>query len=145
MPGEWLLLELTESALLSQPEIAANVIQQLKGLGCSVAIDDFGTGYSSFSYLQHLPADVLKIDRSFFLGLSVQSRAGKIVAVMVDLAHALGMSVVAEGVEGPDILEAVETLGCDFMQGYLTGRPMSFEAALIHEDGVRWPRGGGAG
>lgn len=145
VPGEWLLLELTESALLSQPEIAANVIQQLKGLGCSVAIDDFGTGYSSFSYLQHLPADVLKIDRSFFLGLSVQSRAGKIVAVMVDLAHALGMSVVAEGVEGPDILEAVETLGCDFMQGYLTGRPMSFEAALIHEDGVRWPRGGGAG
>lgn len=145
VPGEWLLLELTESALLSQPEIAANVIQQLKGLGCSVAIDDFGTGYSSFSYLQHLPADVLKIDRSFFLGLSVQSRAGKIVAVMVDLAHALGMSVVAEGVEGPDILEAVETLGCDFMQGYLTGRPMSFEAALLHEDGVRWPRGGGAG
>ncbi|MGA0564199.1 putative bifunctional diguanylate cyclase/phosphodiesterase [Ancylobacter sp. VNQ12] len=138
--GDSLRLELTESALLSQPETAVSVIQQLKALGCSVAIDDFGTGYSSFSYLQHLPADVLKIDRSFLLDLTPQSRARKIVAVMVDLAHALGMSVVAEGIEDPEILEAVEVLGCDYVQGYLTGRPMPFEAALVHEDGVRWPR-----
>ncbi|ADH89811.1 diguanylate cyclase/phosphodiesterase with PAS/PAC and GAF sensor(s) [Ancylobacter novellus DSM 506] len=137
--GEEVRLELTESALLAQPAAAANVLQQLKALGCSTAIDDFGTGYSSFSYLQHLPVDVLKIDRSFMPDLAQEPRARKIVAVMVDLAHALGMSVVAEGIELPETLREVEAIGCDFVQGFLTGRPMRFEDALVHPDGITWP------
>ena len=113
-----------------QPATASNVIQQLKALGCTVAIDDFGTGYSSFSYLQQLPADVLKIDRSFVRDFEQDERARKIVAVMVELAHALGMSVVAEGIETAETLDAVEGLGCDFVQGFLTGRPMRLDDAL---------------
>ncbi|MDF2618333.1 MAG: hypothetical protein K0S00_992 [Xanthobacteraceae bacterium] len=137
--GAQVRLELTESTLLAQPATTANVLQQLKALGCTAAIDDFGTGYSSFSYLQHLPVDVLKIDRSFMPDLARESRARKIVAVMVDLAHALGMSVVAEGIEHPETLREVEAIGCDFVQGFLTGRPMRFEDALVHPDGITWP------
>lgn len=132
--GGALCLELTESTLIAQPAMAASRIQQLKALGCSVAIDDFGTGYSSFSYLQHLPADVLKIDRSFMQDLPHEPRARKIVAVMVELAHALGMSVVAEGVETTETMRAVEQVGCDFVQGYLTGRPMTLDEALARRN-----------
>ncbi|MBS9476966.1 putative bifunctional diguanylate cyclase/phosphodiesterase [Ancylobacter radicis] len=138
VPGEMLHLELTESTLLAQPAAAAQMIQQLKELGCQVAIDDFGTGYSSFSYLQHLPADVLKIDRSFMAELPHQPRARKIVAVMLDLAQALGMSAIAEGIETPEVLREFEALGGDCVQGYLTGRPMPFEEALTHPDGLNW-------
>ncbi|WGD29820.1 EAL domain-containing protein [Ancylobacter sp. WKF20] len=140
VPGTMLHLELTESTLLAQPDVAAQKIQQLKEIGCHVAIDDFGTGYSSFSYLQHLPADVLKIDRSFMVELATKPRARKIVAVMVDLAHALGMSVIGEGVEAPDVLAAFESLGGDHVQGFLTGRPMPLDAALDHPDGIVWAR-----
>lgn len=138
LPGALLHLELTESTLLAQPEAAAQMIQRLKEMGCRIAIDDFGTGYSSFSYLQHLPADVLKIDRSFMTELAHQPRTRKIVAVMIDLAHALGMSVIAEGVETADVLAAFESLGGDYVQGYLTGRPMPADAALVHPDGRVW-------
>jgi len=130
LSGAALRIEITESMLMLQPATASNVIQQLKALGCTVAIDDFGTGYSSFSYLQQLPADVLKIDRSFVRDFEQDERARKIVAVMVELAHALGMSVVAEGIETAETLDAVEGLGCDFVQGFLTGRPMRLDDAL---------------
>lgn len=134
VPGTCLHLELTESTLLAQPDAAAQMIQQLKEMGCHVAIDDFGTGYSSFSYLQHLPADVLKIDRSFMVELATQPRARKIVAVMVDLAHALGMSVIGEGVETAEVIAAFEALDGDYVQGFLTGRPLALEDALTLPD-----------
>ncbi|OYW32896.1 MAG: hypothetical protein B7Z41_07015, partial [Rhizobiales bacterium 12-66-7] len=108
----------------------------LQSLGSKVAIDDFGTGYSSFSYLQRLPVNVLKIDRSFIREIVDNSRSRRIVGVMVDLAHAFGIEVVAEGVENDDAMNEVVALGSDCVQGYLVGRPMREEEAR------RWPDGG---
>ncbi|WAC27915.1 putative bifunctional diguanylate cyclase/phosphodiesterase [Ancylobacter sp. SL191] len=142
VPGAMLHLELTESTLLAQPDAAAQMMHRLRALGCRIAIDDFGTGYSSFSYLQHLPADVLKIDRAFMTELATQPRARKILGVMIDLAHALGMSVVAEGIETVEALAVLEGLGGDAVQGFLTGHPMPLEAALEHPDGIAWARQG---
>ncbi|MFG1463225.1 EAL domain-containing protein [Xanthobacter sp. DSM 24535] len=135
LSGEQVLFELTESTLLSEPEKAVEVMVQLQSLGCKVAIDDFGTGYSSFSYLQRLPVNVLKIDRSFIREIVENSRSRRIVGVMVDLAHAFGIEVVAEGVETADSLAEVVALGSDCVQGYLVGRPMSEDEARTWPDG----------
>ncbi|WP_029005188.1 putative bifunctional diguanylate cyclase/phosphodiesterase [Azorhizobium doebereinerae] len=121
--------ELTESAILSQPDLAIRTLHSLRALGCSTAIDDFGTGYSSFSYLQRLPMDVLKIDRSFVQDLARNERTRDIVHVMVELAHGLGMTVVGEGVETCETLQILGQLGCDYGQGFLLGRPMARGAA----------------
>ncbi|MEP9366885.1 EAL domain-containing protein [Xanthobacter sp. VNH20] len=139
LKGEQVLFELTESTLLSEPEKAVEVMVQLQSLGCKVAIDDFGTGYSSFSYLQRLPVNVLKIDRSFIREIVDNSRSRRIVGVMVDLAHAFGIEVVAEGVENDAALNEVVALGSDCVQGYLVGRPMR------EDDARQWPDGGRAG
>jgi PAS domain S-box-containing protein len=136
LKGDQVLFELTESTLLSEPEKAVEVMVQLQSLGSKVAIDDFGTGYSSFSYLQRLPVNVLKIDRSFIREIVDNSRSRRIVGVMVDLAHAFGIEVVAEGVENDDAMNEVVALGSDCVQGFLVGRPMR------EEDARHWPDGG---
>lgn len=100
------------------------VLRALKELGVLLAIDDFGAGYSSLSYLQRFPLDILKIDRMFVEELGVRSEAKEIVAAVINLAHALRLQVVAEGVETEQQLEVLKSLGCDLAQGFLFSHPL---------------------
>jgi EAL domain-containing protein (putative c-di-GMP-specific phosphodiesterase class I) len=99
------------------------VLHALKDLGVTLAIDDFGTGYSSLSYLQRFPLDILKIDKTFVDELGMAPEGSEIIAAVIKLAHALGLQVIAEGVESEQQLEELERLDCDFAQGYLFSRP----------------------
>lgn len=123
-----LTLEITESGVMSNPEAAAGVLDDLRALGCRLSIDDFGTGYSSMAYLQRLPAHELKIDRSFVAGIPGEARNTSIVQASIALAHGLGLVVVAEGVEDEANLAALVTLRCDRVQGYLLGKPAPAKA-----------------
>jgi EAL domain-containing protein (putative c-di-GMP-specific phosphodiesterase class I) len=107
----------------------AAALEELKTLGVRVAIDDFGTGYSSLSYLERFPVDSLKIDRSFVDKLGQDPGTTVLVAGMIDLAHALGLRVIAEGVEATEQLRRVKELGCDLAQGNHFSRPLPDEAA----------------
>ena len=131
-----LSLELTESTLMHDPEAATEMLRRLSGLGVWISIDDFGTGYSSLSYLQRFPVDVLKIDRSFIARILDTPKTTALVHGIVDLAHALGLLTIAEGVEHEEQRRAAIRAGCDGYQGYLSARPMSAHAvtALLHED-----------
>jgi EAL domain-containing protein (putative c-di-GMP-specific phosphodiesterase class I) len=124
LPPENLTLEITESALMRDVVSALQVLQALKSLGVSLAIDDFGTGYSSLSYLQRFPLDTLKVDKSFVDELGLD-QGTEIVAAVINLAHALGLNVIAEGVETEPQLQALQQLGCDYAQGFLFSRPVS--------------------
>ena len=124
VPSEQLVLEVTESVLLSDPERSLAVVGRLADLGVTVSIDDFGTGYSSLSYLRDLPVAELKLDRSFTVDLLTDVRTEAIVASTVALAHRLGLRVVAEGVEHAATLAHLAELGCDESQGYLHSAPL---------------------
>jgi EAL domain-containing protein (putative c-di-GMP-specific phosphodiesterase class I) len=119
-PGR-LILELTESALIESS--APEILGRLHGMGETLSIDDFGTGYSSLAYLQRLPVDELKIDRSFVTGLSTAGDDAVIVRSTIDLAHNLGLTVVAEGVEDEAAKQMLVGYGCDRAQGYFFARP----------------------
>jgi diguanylate cyclase (GGDEF)-like protein len=120
-----LYLEITETALIDDIELATTCINKLESLGVRMAIDDFGTGYSSLRYLKNLQVGVLKIDRSFTDGLSVDHGDGVIVKAVIDMASALNMAVVAEGIETQHQLDVLKGLGCEYGQGYLFGRPLN--------------------
>jgi diguanylate cyclase (GGDEF)-like protein/PAS domain S-box-containing protein len=117
-------LELTESALIEDLERTAAMLGELQALGVKLAVDDFGTGYSGLAYLRRLPIDVLKLDRSFVLQDDGRISAFDFVKAFVDMAHALQLSVVAEGVETAEVLEFLRAASCDEAQGYLLGRPL---------------------
>jgi diguanylate cyclase (GGDEF)-like protein len=119
-----LCLEVTETAVMDDLDTMAGVLTELKALGLTIAIDDFGTGYSSLRALQMLPVDVVKIDRSFVAELPDSDQAAAIAAAVIGLAHALGMTAVAEGIEMVAQLERLRTLGCDIGQGYYFSRPV---------------------
>ena len=118
-------LELTETTLMHESEAAVAVIDALKNRGVAVAIDDFGTGYSSLAYLHRFAVDQVKVDRSFVDDLDLNSRAQTIITAVIAMAHALGMLVVAEGVETPAQLEILRTLGCDIAQGNYFSNPLT--------------------
>jgi len=118
-------LEITENAIMIDPEKALKVVQRIAKMGIHISIDDFGTGYSSLAYLSRLPVRELKIDKSFVRELINRREDAVIVQSTIDLAHNLGMTVVAEGAESRLILERLTELGCDLAQGYFVGRPMS--------------------
>src|SRR3954447_26389874 len=130
VPRDLLILEITESALMEQPEQARETIRRLSERGIATAIDDFGTGYSSLAYLNQLPVQTLKIDRSFVAGLTEDEDAFAIVAAIVDLARILGVRTVAEGVETREQLGLLQRLGCWAGQGYLWARPMPLEDTI---------------
>ncbi|HTB86334.1 MAG TPA: EAL domain-containing protein [Steroidobacteraceae bacterium] len=133
-------IELTESALMTNPEESAGVLKQLRKMGISVAIDDFGTGYSSLSYLRRFPIDKLKIDRSFIRDLTISRTDESIVRAIVSLARSVGLKVVAEGIESVEQLEFVTRLECDQWQGYHCCKPQPaarFEAMLEDQNGTR--------
>jgi diguanylate cyclase (GGDEF)-like protein len=120
-------LEITESVLVEDIEECTRKLQILRRAGVEVSVDDFGTGYSSLNYLARLPVDTLKIDRSFVISMRDSGYPRNIVAMIVSLAHTLGLKVIAEGVEEDEQRTLLKELGCDQIQGYLTGRPMSAE------------------
>jgi diguanylate cyclase (GGDEF)-like protein len=124
VPATRLLLELTESAIMREPQLAAQVMQQLRTAGVRFAIDDFGTGQSSLAQLHALPVDELKIDRGFVLNLDSTASNLAIVRTTIELGHSLGLKVVAEGVETPEVWASLLRLGCDLAQGYFISRPM---------------------
>ncbi len=128
--GERLMIELTESAIIGDPDLALSVLSELKALDARVAMDDFGTGYSNLAYLQRLPLDVLKIDRSFVEHMVDDRDKVAIVRTIQSLAEVLGMKTTAEGVETADQARLLSALGCDFGQGYLFARPLESNAAL---------------
>jgi len=121
---EHLTLEITESALMKNAASALAVLSALKELGVELAIDDFGTGYSSLTYLQRFPLDILKVDRSFVEELGVSVEGEEIVSAVINLAHALGLKVVAEGVETALQLEVLQSFECDLAQGFLFSKPL---------------------
>lgn len=123
-PGK-LTLEITESALMHDQEQGVRLLQILRDAGVGIAIDDFGTGYSSLAYLHRLPANELKIDKSFVRSMVPDARARALVASIIDVSRHLGMRSVAEGVEDAATLELLRSLGCDHAQGYLIGEPAS--------------------
>ena len=130
LSGERLTLELTESSIVQDPARATRVFDALKALETTVAMDDFGTGYSSLAYLQRLPIDVLKIDKSFVSGMMVDPDAVAIVRAVLSLAEALGMSTTAEGVETVELATTLATLGCASGQGFYFARPLEPAAAV---------------
>lgn len=127
--GNRLTLELTESAFIADPERAKKILDDLKGLDAHLAMDDFGTGYSNLAYLQKLPIDVLKIDRSFVSGMVADKDKRAIVRTVLSLARALGMETTAEGIESAEISDILKRLGCSVGQGYYFARPLSADAA----------------
>ena len=130
LKGDRLTLELTESSIVQDPARATRVFDALKSLDATVAMDDFGTGYSSLAYLQRLPIDVLKIDRSFVTGMMVDPDSVAIVRAVLSLADALGMSTTAEGIETVELATTLATLGCASGQGFYFAKPLEAEAAL---------------
>ncbi|MGA2520860.1 MAG: EAL domain-containing protein [Acidimicrobiales bacterium] len=137
---EALCLELTENTLMCDTASTIEVLQALRRLGVRLSIDDFGTGYSSLSYLKRFPVESLKIDRSFVDGLGREAEDTSIVQTIITLAHSLGLSAVAEGMEVPAQLEVLRTLGCDLAQGNLFGCPLPPEAIGDHpaDDLTAW-------
>ncbi|HXG99678.1 MAG TPA: EAL domain-containing protein [Sphingomicrobium sp.] len=130
LEGKRLTLELTESSIVQDPARATRVFDALKALDTTVAMDDFGTGYSSLAYLQRLPIDVLKIDRSFVSGMMSDPDSIAIVRAVLSLAEALGMSTTAEGVETVELATTLAALGCRSGQGYFFAKPLDPDAAF---------------
>jgi diguanylate cyclase (GGDEF)-like protein len=120
-----LFLEITESAMMADPERSEETLNQLDALGINLSVDDFGTGFSSLAYLKRLPVDELKIDKSFVFNMTANDNDGVIVRSTIDLAHNLGLKVVAEGVETQDALDLLQILGCDTAQGYFISKPVA--------------------
>ena len=138
LPVHLLELEVTEGAIMTDIDRTIATLQSLSEMGVRIAVDDFGTGYSSLAYLARFPLDVLKIDQSFVRDIVERSDVASVVSAIVGLAHSLDLSVVAEGVENLEQLEFLRVLGCEEIQGYLYGRPLSaddFEGLLRRSRG----------
>ncbi|MGY1856756.1 putative bifunctional diguanylate cyclase/phosphodiesterase [Modestobacter sp. SYSU DS0290] len=153
LPPRRLMLEVTESLFLGQPDRADGDLQTLHDMGCVISLDDFGRGYSTFAYLTRLPVDVLKMDREFLAGIEADERSAALVHTVIELGRRLSIDVVAEGVETPGELAALQVLGCRYLQGHLLGRPTTpdllaatidaFDAGLL--DGHPAAAAGGPG
>jgi diguanylate cyclase (GGDEF)-like protein len=133
-----LTLEITETAIMYEPERSLGILQQLDQMGIALAIDDFGTGYSSLSYLKRLPVSQLKIDRSFVSEMIEDHHDAMIVRSTIDLAHNLGLTTVAEGVESGEIIERLKGMDCDMAQGYFISRPLSPDELLSYLEAGEW-------
>ena len=141
LPGT-LKIELTESLVMENPEHAAQMLERIRELGAGLALDDFGTGHSSLAHLTRLPLDILKLDRAFVNRVDRDPKTRALCESVVAIGKALGLDVVAEGVETPAQLSALRGLGCGFAQGSLRSRPLrpgGLAAVLTDGAGVLWP------
>lgn len=127
MSAKNLELEITESVLMDDTDLAITTLNSLSGVGITLAIDDFGTGYSSLSYLKRFPLNVLKIDRSFVRDVNVDEDDAAIVMAILAMSHRLNLEVIAEGVETADQLRFLEDNDCDRVQGYFFSKPLTLE------------------
>jgi EAL domain-containing protein (putative c-di-GMP-specific phosphodiesterase class I) len=125
VPLDRLTVEVTENALMVDRERSHRVLSELHEMGVRISIDDFGTGYSSLSYLKHVPADELKIDKSFVMNMLADEADARIVAQVVALGHSFDLEVVAEGVESAEIAVRLADMGCDYAQGFHYAKPLA--------------------
>jgi diguanylate cyclase (GGDEF)-like protein len=132
LPPQYLNLEITESSIMRDPDIAISTLGKLRELGIEISLDDFGTGYSSFGHLKRLPIDVLKIDRSFISDVTTDADDASLTMSMISLAHNLRLKVVAEGVETEEQLRFLDLLRCDHYQGYYFSKPMPVREFTAH-------------
>lgn len=139
VPAELITFEVTESAAMEDAKASLRIFERLSQIGVHLSIDDFGTGYSSLSYLRKLPATQLKIDRSFVQDVDKEEDAKAIVRAVIKLAHALGLSVVAEGVETEAQQGILMRLGCDELQGFLFAKPMPSKNLFLWASGDELP------
>jgi EAL domain-containing protein (putative c-di-GMP-specific phosphodiesterase class I) len=130
LPHQEIELELTETALMHDPDSSVALLRAIAATGVNIAVDDFGTGYSSLAYLRRLPLMALKIDRSFVIGMADNAQDATIVRSTVALAHGLGLKVIAEGVETAKLLGMLKEMGCDQAQGYYLGRPLPLDELI---------------
>jgi diguanylate cyclase (GGDEF)-like protein len=135
----WLDLEITESAIMADPQVALETLHRLDAMGFRLFIDDFGTGYSSLAYLQKLPVHAIKIDKSFVLPLLDDRDAAAIVRSTIELGHNLGLKVIAEGVETREIFERLAAMGCDEAQGYYVSPPIPVDQFVTWLQDAPWP------
>jgi EAL domain-containing protein (putative c-di-GMP-specific phosphodiesterase class I) len=143
------MLEVTESLFIGELDRADGDLQTLHDMGCVISLDDFGRGYSTFAYLARLPVDVLKMDREFLAGIEDDERSAALVHTVIELGRRLSIDVVAEGIETPGQLAALQGLGCRYLQGFLLGRPTApaalgavidaFDARLLDAGAVAVP------
>lgn len=133
-----LILEVTEGAMMMNPKKSLDILNEFHQLGFGVSIDDFGTGYSSLAYLKNLPADEIKIDKSFVMNMASDEKDASIVKAAVDLAHTLDLKIVAEGVEDQKTLDILSEMGCDFAQGYYMAKPMPSEDLITWIQDSEW-------
>lgn len=133
-----LTLEITESDIMNEPERSLGILSTLHRMGIALSVDDFGTGYSSLSYLKRLPVNQLKVDRSFVSNMTAGGDDAMIVRSTIDLAHNLGLTTVAEGVETEAVLDQLREMGCDLAQGYMISRPLSPDDLLSYLDAGEW-------
>ena len=134
--------ELTESALMIDPETVIETLRRLRDLGVELMVDDFGTGYSSLRYLQQMPVSGIKIDQSFVRRMIDDPDSAAIVRSTVELCHALHMHAIAEGVEEEPVWRALSAMGCDTAQGYYVGKPLPVADYPASAAGSRWSRAG---
>ena len=135
-PGS-LGIELTESAAMQEAERTVLVLAELRAVGINTSLDDFGTGYSSLSHLRRLPLNILKLDRCFMSEMLNNNESREIVRTIVDLAHILGLDVIAEGIETVEQANELRSLGCKYAQGYLFSKPLD----IIHAEALLKSRG----
>ncbi len=128
-PADHLEIEITESIMIESAEKALECINELKNYGIKIAIDDFGTGYSSLSYLNKLPADLLKIDKSFIDKMNLNESSKQYVAAIISIGHIMNFEVISEGVEDVDQIETLKKINCDFIQGFIWGKPLPEDEA----------------
>ena len=133
-----LILEVTEGAMMINPEKSLEILNEFHQLGFGVSIDDFGTGYSSLAYLKNLPADEIKIDKSFVLNMANDKKDESIVKAAVDLAHTLSLKVVAEGVEDEKTFDILAEMGCDYAQGFYIAEPMPCDDLMKWMQDSKW-------
>jgi diguanylate cyclase (GGDEF)-like protein len=139
IPAGRLTVEVTETTIAADPKRAMHILQELRSIGVRLSVDDFGTGYSSLAYLSRLRPDELKVDRSFVSDMKGDAQGEAIVRSTIELGHALGMKVTAEGVEDEATYEALRSLGCDRIQGFLVGRPVPEAQLRAWVDGTTFP------
>ncbi len=125
VPAEYIILEITESSMIKDPDLAMEILNRLTKRGLKISIDDFGTGYSSLAYLKKLPVSEIKIDKSFVTDMLKSDNDAVIVKSIIDLGHNLSLNVVAEGVEDKETVESLKSLGCDVLQGFYFSEPLS--------------------